>query len=98
MTYSHSTREHEQCRRLVTYSAIPICDHAVTYSTDAVGVMLLHVGSHSTVHCAPPALHPPICVMGSGVTGLLAQVVELKGDLIFGVQDPAIAKVTMLCD
>lgn len=60
--------------------------------------MLLNVASHSTVHSSPPALHSSIRVMGFGVTRLLAQVVELEGDLILGVQDPSIAKVTMLCD
>lgn len=98
MTYPHSARRHELCRRVVTYGAITVSDNAITYSADAVGVVLLHIGSHSAVHSTPPALHPPLCIMGSGVTGLLAQVVELERDLILGVQDPAVAKVTMLCD
>lgn len=102
MPYPHSARGYtcKPCRGVVTSSAdtVWLMDNAVTYSADAVGVMFLHIGPDSAVHSTPPALHPPLGIMGSGVAGLLAQVVELEGDLILGIQDPSIAKVTMLCD
>lgn len=65
---------------------------------DSVGVMLLNVGPDGRVHSAPPALQGAVDVMGPGVAGLLPQVVELERDLVLGVQDPAVPKVTMLCD
>ncbi len=69
-----------------------------TYGADSIGIVLLDVGPDSRVHCAPPALHGAVDVMGPRVTGLLPQVVELEGDLVLGVQNPAISEVTMLCD
>lgn len=71
---------------------------AGTYGADSIGIVLLDVGSDSRVHSAPPALQGAVDVMGSGVAGLLPQVIEPEGDLVLGVQDPAVPKVTMLCD
>lgn len=36
--------------------------------------------------------------MGLGVAGLLPQVIKPEGDLVLRVQNPAVSKVTMLCD
>lgn len=69
-----------------------------TYGADSVGIVLLDVGPDGGVHGAPPALHGAIDVLGPGVTGLLPQVVELEGDLVLGVQNPAVPEVSMLCD
>ena len=69
-----------------------------TYSADTIGVMLLDVGPDSSVHSVPPALHGAVYVLGPWVTGLLAQVIKLEGDLFLGVQDPAVSKISMLCD
>lgn len=70
----------------------------MTYGADSIGIVLLDVGPDSRVHSTPPALQGAVNVMGPGVNGLLPQVVELEGDLVLGVQDPAVPKVTMLCD
>lgn len=69
-----------------------------TYGADSIGVMLLDISSDCRVHSTPPALDGAVDIMGSGVTGLLPQVIKLERDLVFGVQDPTISKVTMLCD
>lgn len=73
-------------------------EQAGTYRADSIGIMLLDVGPDGRVHSAPPALHGAVDIVGPGVTGLLPQVVVLEGDLVLGVQDPAVPKVTMLCD
>lgn len=75
-----------------------VMQQAGTHRADSIGIMLLDVGPDGRVHSAPPALQGAVDVMGPGVTGLLPQVVELEGGLVLGVQDPAIPKVTMLCD
>ncbi len=69
-----------------------------TYGADSVGIVLLDVGPDGGVHSAPPALQGAINVLRPGVTGLLPQVVELEGDLVLGVQNPAVPEVSMLCD
>lgn len=74
------------------------CYAAQTYSADSVGVMLLDVGPDSTVHSTPPALHCSVQIVWLWVAGLLPQMVKLKGNLVFRVQDPAVAQVSMLCD
>lgn len=71
---------------------------AGTYGADSAGIVLLDVGPDGRVHGAPPPLQGAVDVMGPRVAGLLPQVVELEGDLVLGVQDPAVPKVTMLCD
>lgn len=71
---------------------------ALTYGADSVGIVILDVDSDGRVHSTSPALDGAVNVMGSGVTGLLPQVIKLEGDLVLGVQDPAVSKVTMLCD
>lgn len=71
---------------------------AGTYGADSTGIVLLDVGSDSGVHGAPPTLQGAINVMRPRVAGLLPQVIELEGDLVLGVHDPAVPKVTMLCD
>lgn len=71
---------------------------AGTYGADSTGIVLLDVGSDGGVHGAPPTLHGAINVMRPRVAGLLPQVIELEGDLVLGVQDPAVPEVTMLCD
>lgn len=70
----------------------------MTYGADSIGIVLLDIGSDGRVHSTPPALQGAVSVMGPRVAGLLPQVVELEGDLVLGVQDPAVPKVTMLCD
>lgn len=60
--------------------------------------MLLDVGPDGRVHGAPPSLQGAIALVWPWVTGLLPQVVKLEGDLVLGVQDPAVSKITMLCD
>lgn len=71
---------------------------ALTYGADSVGIVILDVDSDGRVHGTSPAFDGAVNVMGSGVTGLLPQVIKLEGDLVLGVQDPAVSKVTMLCD
>lgn len=70
----------------------------VAYGADSVGVVLLDVGPDSRVHSAPPGLHGAVAVVGAGVAGLLSQVVKLEGDLVLGVKNSAIAKITVLCN
>lgn len=69
-----------------------------TYGADSVGIVLLDVGSDLGVHSVPPALQGAVNIVGPRVAGLLPQVVKLEGDLVLGVQDPAVSEVTMLCD
>lgn len=71
---------------------------AGTYGADSVGIVLLDVGSDGRVHGTPPALQGALDLMGPGVAGLLPQVIKPEGDLVLGVQDPAVPEVTMLCD
>lgn len=71
---------------------------AGTYSADSTGIVLLDVGSDGGVHGAPPTLQGAVNVMRPWVAGLLPQVIEFEGDLVLGVQDPAVPEVTMLCD
>lgn len=73
-------------------------ERAWTYGADATRIVLLDVGPDGRVHSTPPAFQGAVNIMGPWVAGLLPQVVELKGDLILGVQDSTIPKVTMLCD
>lgn len=77
---------------------IVVLEGAGTYGADSIGIVILDVGSDSRVHCAPPALQGAVNIMGPGIAGLLPQVVKPEGNLVLRVQDPAIPKVTMLCD
>lgn len=69
-----------------------------TYGADTVGVVLLDVGADGGIHGASPALDAGVHIMGSGVTRLLPQVVELEGNFVLGVQNATIAQVAVLCD
>lgn len=71
---------------------------ALTYGADSIGIVILDVDHDRRLHSTSPAFAEAVNFMGSGVTGLLPQVVKLEGDLVLGVQDPAVSKVTMLCD
>lgn len=70
----------------------------MTYGADPAGVVLLDVGPDGRVHGAPPPLQGAAHVLGPRVAGLLPEVVKLKGDLVLGIQDPAITEVAVLCD
>lgn len=73
-------------------------EDALTHSADSIGIVLLDVGSDSRVHSSSPAFDGAVNVMGLGVAGLLPQVIKSEGDLVLRVQNPAVSKVTMLCD
>lgn len=73
-------------------------EDARTHSADSIGIVLLDVGSDSRVHSSSPAFDGAVNVMGLGVAGLLPQVIKPEGDLVLRVQNPAVSKVTMLCD
>lgn len=89
----------DYCIIITTTRCIAVVLEGVgTYGADSIGIVLLDVGSDGRVHSAPPAFQGTVNVMGSGVAGLLPQVIVPEGDLILGVQDPSIPEVTMLCD
>lgn len=80
------------------YKAVFSVYDALTYGADSTGIVILDVGSDGRVHSTSPAFNRAVNVMGSRITGLLPQVIKPEGDLVLRVQDPAVSKVTMLCD
>lgn len=71
---------------------------ALTYGADSIGIVILDVDSDGRVHSTSPAFNGAVNILGSGVAGLLPQVIIPEGDLVLRVQDPAVSKVTMLCN
>lgn len=70
---------------------------SIPYSADPTGVVLHHIVLQGRLTGVSPHTEGLLALVGLRITGLLPQVVKLKGDFVVWVKEASVTQVSVLC-